>query len=183
MKNIRFGMFVLSVIVIFGCKQETTVPKTQKIILAPEEVLAIEKQILPDNMMDRLFARPEVSNFTKGIDRTEASEMLQKEKGPFTLLALLNSEIDTLKPPKTFQKYLIKEKVTSAMMVQRNRRYEGGYKLKTMEGEFLTVAKLGDTILVINKGGDTLQIGKSDILASNGIIHLVSTFKRRLPLE
>lgn len=184
MKNFSYLLVGgLLFVLLISCKQKTTTPEIEIALPVLEDSIPPKKRIIKNNIMDRLHARDELRYFTRGIDSVELSEILRKEEGPFTLFAFINSEIDTLSPPKNFQKYLIKDKITTAMMVQRNRKYDGGYKLKTMSGELLTVAKTGDSILILNKAGDSLHVRKSDILASNGTIHFVSKFKKHLPQE
>ncbi|MFC7358335.1 fasciclin domain-containing protein [Jejudonia soesokkakensis] len=183
MKNYFYRFIVGFLLVFLSCKQNAASPDIKTPSRVVQDSTPLEKQIIQNNLMDRLHAREELKYFARGIDSSELSEILRKEEGPFTIFALLNSEIDTLTSPKNFQKYLIKEKITTAMMVQRNRKYDGGYKLKTVYGELLTVAKAGDSILLLTKVGDTLLMGQSDILANNGIIHFVSTFKKHSPLE
>lgn len=50
-----------------------------------------------------------------------------------------------------------------------------GRKLKTVEGEELTVRRSGDTVMIIDAKGDSSTVTISNVNQSNGVIHVVDT--------
>jgi uncharacterized surface protein with fasciclin (FAS1) repeats len=50
-----------------------------------------------------------------------------------------------------------------------------GKKLKTVEGENLTVKRSGDTVMIIDAKGDSSTVTIANVNQSNGVIHVVDT--------
>ena len=50
-----------------------------------------------------------------------------------------------------------------------------GKKLKTVEGEELTVKRSGDKVMIIDAKGDFAAITIPNVNQSNGVIHVVDT--------
>jgi uncharacterized surface protein with fasciclin (FAS1) repeats len=50
-----------------------------------------------------------------------------------------------------------------------------GKKLKTVEGEQLTVKRSGDKVMIIDAKGDSATVTISNVNQSNGVIHVVDT--------
>lgn len=50
-----------------------------------------------------------------------------------------------------------------------------GKKLKTVEGEDLTVKKSGDSVMIVDAKGGSSTVTIPDVNQSNGVIHVVDT--------
>jgi uncharacterized surface protein with fasciclin (FAS1) repeats len=50
-----------------------------------------------------------------------------------------------------------------------------GKKLKTVEGEELTVKKSGDTVMIVDAKGGSSTVTIANVNQSNGVIHVVDT--------
>ena len=104
-------------------------------------------------------------------------------KGPFTVFAPTNSAfgklpagtVDTLVKPEnkaTLTKILTYHVVPGKLEASS---LTDGKKLKTVEGEELTVKRDGGKIWIIDAKGDQSMVSISNVHQSNGVIHVVDT--------
>jgi uncharacterized surface protein with fasciclin (FAS1) repeats len=104
-------------------------------------------------------------------------------KGPFTVFAPTNAAfgklpagtVDTLVKPenkatltKILTYHVVAGKLEAASLTD-------GKKLKTVEGEELTVKKSGDKVMIVDAKGDSSTVTISNVNQSNGVIHVVDT--------
>ena len=104
-------------------------------------------------------------------------------KGPFTVFAPTNAAfaklpagtVDTLVKPenkatltKILTYHVVPGKLEAADLTD-------GKKLKTVQGEELTVKRSGDTVMIIDSKGDSSTVTIPDVNQSNGVIHVVDT--------
>src|ERR1700761_8895732 len=106
-----------------------------------------------------------------------------ESKGPFTVFAPTNAAfgklpagtVDTLVKPEnkaTLTKILTYHVVAGKMEASD---LTDGKKLKTVEGEELTVKHHGDKVMLVDAKGGTSTVTISDVNQSNGVIHVVDT--------
>ena len=104
-------------------------------------------------------------------------------KGPFTVFAPTNAAfgklpagtVDTLVKPAnkaTLTKILTYHVVPGKLEASD---LTDGKKLKTVEGEELTVKKSGDTVMIVDAKGGSSTVTIADVNQSNGVIHVVDT--------
>ncbi len=104
-------------------------------------------------------------------------------KGPFTVFAPTNAAfnklpagtVDTLVKPEnkaTLTKILTYHVVPGKLEASA---LTDGKKLKTVEGEDLTVKRSGDTVMIIDAKGDSSTVTIPNVNQSNGVIHVVDT--------
>jgi uncharacterized surface protein with fasciclin (FAS1) repeats len=104
-------------------------------------------------------------------------------KGPFTVFAPTNSAfgklpagtVDNLVKPEnkaTLSKILTFHVVPGKLEASD---LTDGKKLKTVEGEQLTVKRSGDKVMIIDAKGDSATVTISNVNQSNGVIHVVDT--------
>jgi uncharacterized surface protein with fasciclin (FAS1) repeats len=104
-------------------------------------------------------------------------------KGPFTVFAPTNSAfgklpagtVDTLVKPenkKTLTRILTYHVVPGKLEVSA---LTDGKKLKTVEGEELTVKRSGDQVMIVDAKGDSSTVTIANVNQSNGVIHVVDT--------
>jgi uncharacterized surface protein with fasciclin (FAS1) repeats len=104
-------------------------------------------------------------------------------KGPFTVFAPTNAAfsklpagtVDTLVKPEnkaTLTKILTYHVVAGKLEASD---LTDGKKLKTVEGEELTVKKSGDTVMIVDAKGGSSTVTIPNVNQSNGVIHVVDT--------
>ena len=104
-------------------------------------------------------------------------------KGPFTVFAPTNAAfaklpagtVDTLVKPenkatltKILTYHVVPGKLEAADLTD-------GKKLKTVQGEELTVKRSGDTVMIIDSKGGSSTVTIPNVNQSNGVIHVVDT--------
>jgi uncharacterized surface protein with fasciclin (FAS1) repeats len=104
-------------------------------------------------------------------------------KGPFTVFAPTNmafgklpaGTVDTLVKPenkptltKILTYHVVPGRLDAAALTD-------GKKLKTVEGEELTVKRSGDTVMIVDAKGGSSTVTISNVHQSNGVIHVVDT--------
>src|SRR6478736_9435793 len=104
-------------------------------------------------------------------------------KGPFTVFAPTNmafgklpaGTVDTLVKPEnkpTLTKILTYHVVPGRLEASSR---TDGKKLKTVEGEELTIKKSGDKVMIVDAKGGSSTVTISNVNQSNGVIHVVDT--------
>ena len=104
-------------------------------------------------------------------------------KGPFTVFAPTNAAfgklptgtVDTLVKPEskaTLTKILTYHVVPGNLKASD---LTDGKKLKTVEGEELTVKKSGKKVMIVDAKGGSSTVTTADVNQSNGVIHVVNT--------
>ena len=104
-------------------------------------------------------------------------------KGPFTVFAPTNAAfgklpagtVDTLVKPEnkaTLTKILTYHVVPGKLEASD---LTDGKKLKTVQGEELTVKRSGNTVMIIDAKGDSSTVTIPNVNQSNGVIHVVDT--------
>jgi uncharacterized surface protein with fasciclin (FAS1) repeats len=72
--------------------------------------------------------------------------------------------------------HVVPGRMTAANLMKAVKDGEGMAKLKTVEGESLTVKQAGPGKLTITDAkGDVATVTTADVLQSNGVIHVVDT--------
>ena len=106
-----------------------------------------------------------------------------KDRGPYTVFAPTNAAFDKL-PAGTVNTLLEPANKKKLSTILTYHVVAGSYpaasltdgqKLKTVEGEMLTVKKQGDTVMIMDAKGGSATVEKADITATNGIVHSIDT--------
>jgi len=104
-------------------------------------------------------------------------------KGPFTVFAPTNSAFGKL-PAGTVDNLIKPENKVTLTKILTYHVVPGkleasdltdGKKLKTVEGEQLTIKKSGGKVMIIDAKGDSATVTISNVNQSNGVIHVVDT--------
>jgi uncharacterized surface protein with fasciclin (FAS1) repeats len=106
-----------------------------------------------------------------------------ESKGPFTVFAPTNAAfaklpagtVDTLVKPEnkaTLTKILTYHVVPGKLEASD---LTDGKKLKTVQGEELTIRRSGDTVMIIDAKGGSSTVTIPNVNQSNGVIHVVDT--------
>jgi len=108
--------------------------------------------------------------------------------GPFTVFAPTNGAFDKLpggtvdmllKPEnkamlaKILTYHVVAGHITAADLMDWVKKGNGTAKLQTVEGEWLWVTQSGDTLWVKDAKGGTSKITISNVMQSNGVIHVL----------
>lgn len=110
--------------------------------------------------------------------------------GPFTVFAPTNDAfaklpagtVDTLLLPQnksTLQSVLtyhvVPGRITAADLMAMIRAGGGRTTLTTVQGEPLTAAMMGNTVMLTDTKGNMAHVTQADVMQSNGVIHVVDT--------
>jgi len=111
-----------------------------------------------------------------------------KSAGPFTVFAPVNSAfaalpagtVDTLLKPenkaaltKVLTYHVVAGKMDAAALGKAAMAGGGSAKLKTVAGGTLTVKASGNSATVTDESGNTANVTITDVIQSNGVIHVV----------
>lgn len=162
------GVMALLMIAATGCgddENETATPVTES--MGGEDIVAVASG-------DEQF-----STLVSAIEAADLVETLQGE-GPFTVFAPTNAAFDAL-PEGTLDDLLKpenKDQLTAILTYHvvpgevMAADLEDGQKLKTVQGDELTVSIDGDVVTI--EGADSsAQVVTPDVSASNGVIHAI----------
>ena len=110
--------------------------------------------------------------------------------GPFTVFAPTNEAFDKLPPgtvsnlvkpenkaelTKILTYHVVSGNYTAADLMKMIQDGGGTATLTTVEGEPLTVTQKGHHLLVHDQKGDVAKVTISDVIQSNGVIHVINT--------
>lgn len=145
-----------------------------------------ESKARSNSVMARVMSTSESKSFASYIVSSELSGKLLSEKGPFTVLAPSEEAIKAMdeeflqslprsenKPRliRLVQDHIIEGDHNTVSLMQSLKL--GTVTLTTLSGEKLTVSTKNTDILVTDSKGNVAKIGKSDIQAGNGVLHIV----------
>ena len=182
-------LFIFLSIGLTSCKDDKTNDDLKSLI---EESInntndAVKKPLL-NNIYSKITATAELSILEKILDSLDLKNTLIYEKGPFTVFAVkdevFNSflESDSLfsaisennEEWKTIMTtYIINDRISSVDIFQKIKKNGGIYQLETSSGLFLKFYINENDIVVEGPKGLTSNIGKSDIIGVNGILHVI----------
>lgn len=130
------------------------------------------------------------SNLTTLVTAVKAAGLVDtlNGKGPFTVFAPTNAAFDKL-PAGTVDKlvqpdmkkqltgiltyHVVPGKFTAADLAADAGKHGGKAKLKTVEGQTLTVEEKMGKWVVVDQGGNVAVIETPDVLQANGVVHVV----------
>ena len=195
MKLFRFfiGSLFL-VIMLLSCKNEPKNTEVSPSAATSDITQKMEKAALTktekkqvNSIMAKMMVTPELSMFTSTMVSTQLSDLLLNSEGPLTIFAPSNDAFENIpeatkkiiSDPKNkealttlLKNHIIEEDLTSSMLLQSIQK-NGEYSLKTIGGVNLTAYLDDGDIMVKDSSGITAKIGKSDILGSNGKLHIL----------
>lgn len=185
-----FFLFALT-LALFSCKNDTkeTVQEGEVIPVVEKKVLTQEEKNQVNSVLTKAMVTPEIKTFVSMLVSAGLTDMLIKEKGPFTIIAPSNDAFIAL--DKTKMNFLLnpvnKEAVTtllkghlisgnldSATLVQNIKSANGSYKIISLSGSTYNATREGTDIVLTDAQGVKAVVGKSDIIGSNGILHVLN---------
>ena len=134
------------------------------------------------DIVDTAVAAGEFKTLAAALQAAGLVETLEG-KGPFTVFAPTNAAfgklaagtVDTLVKPEnkaTLTKILTYHVVAGKLEASD---LADGQKLKTVEGEELTVKKADGKVMIVDAKGGTSTVTISNVNQSNGVIHVIDT--------
>tara|TARA_R110002110_G_scaffold61285_5_gene172224 strand:+ start:168 stop:785 length:618 start_codon:yes stop_codon:yes gene_type:complete len=195
----RFFSFIIICILFSSCKNEvkSTVENvdngsTEAVINPIPEMKEIKVVIESEmnSVMVKSMITPELKTFSSMLVTTGLVEMLSKKEGPFTIIGpsseaftrlgqlqmteLLNTtHKDEL--VRLIKSHIIDGNLDSETLVQRIKEGRGSYEIIAMSGATYIASRDGEIIILTDVQGVSGQIEKSDINASNGVVHVLDT--------
>lgn len=135
---------------------------------------------------------PNASNLTTLVAAVKAAGLVETldGEGPFTVFAptdaafekLPAGTVDTLVKPENKAQltqiltyHVVPARATSADAMKMIRDDGGQHKVKTVEGEELTLAMQGDNLTVTDAKGNVATVTQADVLQKNGVVHVIDT--------
>lgn len=195
MKSYRLLWIFIIPFFLFSCKtdtKETTSDvrkeKVDSVSKKEDTISKRERKEQANSVLSKVMATPELISFVRNMVTSGTADFLLKNKGPFTVLAPSNdafSKLDSeqqeaLLNPKNkealaalMNRHIVVGNFNTASLVESIHSSKGTYMLRTISGDTLTVTKKGNDIIVKNSKGVKGVIGKSDIIGSNGVVHIL----------
>ncbi|MBY6211468.1 fasciclin domain-containing protein [Microbulbifer agarilyticus] len=124
------------------------------------------------------------------VAAVKAAELVDtlKGDGPFTVFAPTNDAfaalpagtVEMLLKPENKEKlkkiltyHVVPSKATAEMVVGLIKQGGGHAKVKTVEGDELTLKMMGDKVTITDAKGNTVNVVQADIMNSNGVVHVI----------
>jgi uncharacterized surface protein with fasciclin (FAS1) repeats len=133
------------------------------------------------DIVETAAAAGDFKTLTAALKAAGLDETL-KGPGPFTVFAptdaafakLPEGTVDTLlKDPKGQLAEILKYHVVAGEVTAADVAKMDGQKVKTVQGGELTVEVSGDKVVLVDAAGNRVNVIKTDIAASNGVIHVI----------
>lgn len=170
--------------------EETTTIEAESNSEVKEEVKETGSISVSQNSVQaKLMTTPEASTFARWTLNANLVDMLSNDEGPFTLLVPSSDAFSSLSEMKLeslsqvnnkeelatlLKNHIVEGEFSSADLTQSVKR-NGTQTLRTLGGANLMVYLDGVNIMVKDKNGVVATIGKSDILARNGTVHIIDS--------
>jgi uncharacterized surface protein with fasciclin (FAS1) repeats len=179
-----------------ACKNDTneaskddTLIKADSIVKKVRKIPTEEEKAQAKSVMAGVMMHSELGTFARHMVTAGITDILLKEQGPFTVLAPTNAAFEQLEEAKqkTFlmpknrealvdllKNHVVRGKFDLSTLIASTKANRGKFQLQTISGDTLFVSKKGNSVIITNKQGATATIEKSDIDASNGVVHTMN---------
>lgn len=199
MKYSYRSLLVFTVFAAFiACKNDAKEPamedgqvKTDTVVKKVRKVPTEEEKAQAKSVMAVVMMNPDLKAFASHLVTVGITDILLKEKGPYTVFAPTNAAFEQLDEAKKkrflnpknretlmaiLKSHVVQGSFDSATLLENIKSNKGSFVLQTISGESLTVSKSGRNIVVTNTtGAKAMLLDKGDILGSNGMVHTVGS--------
>jgi uncharacterized surface protein with fasciclin (FAS1) repeats len=196
-------VYILLVVIVgsltFSCKNDTKELKDEPVV-TQEQLDALEQErikeekeaksrvVQANSVFAKLMITTETKAFASAAISGYLSDMLLNEEGPFTIFApsvdafegldpeyktILKNATERLFLERILRSHIVAGQIDSIALTKNIRSGNGSYQITTMSGEILVATKKGMDIVLKDKNGVKAVIVKSDILGSNGVVHVL----------
>ena len=172
-----FGAFALTASIVAPVSAQDKMTSGEKTVMVGGAAMFPSKNIIQNAVNSK--------DHTTLVAAVKAAGLVEtlEGKGPFTVFAPTNTAfgklpagtVDTLVKPEnkaTLTKILTYHVVAGKLEASD---LTDGKKLKTVQGEELTVKRSGDTVMIIDAKGGSSTVTIPNVNQSNGVIHVVDT--------
>ncbi|MDQ7728968.1 fasciclin domain-containing protein [Halomonas sp. SpR8] len=144
--------------------------------------------MLPErNIIENAVNSGDHETLVAAVKAAELVEVLQGE-GPFTVFAptddafakLPDGTVDTLLQPENQEQlqtvltyHVVPGNMNRDALWEEIMENDGDVAFKTVQGEYLTVARNGNNLMVMDAQGNSANITVVDVAQSNGVIHVI----------
>ncbi len=183
--------FVVAGLVIASCdgkkKEATTEPESAVTTMDTVAPAAVE---VDATIVGVAVGNPDFSTLVAAVKAAGLVETLSGT-GPFTVFAPTNAAfdklpagtVDTLLKPENVEKlkglltyHVVAGKFEAAAVTEAIGKAKGGkFKVKTVQGEELTLSLKDGKVIVTDAKGGTATVVTADVAASNGVIHAIDS--------
>lgn len=180
--------FVVAGLVIASCdgkkKEATTEPETVESTIDSASVTAPE---VDPTIVGVAAGNADFSTLVTAVKAAGLAETLSGT-GPFTVFAPTNAAfaklpagtVDTLLKPESIEKlkglltyHVVAGKFEATAVTEAITKGNGKFKVKTVQGQELTLSIKDGKVLVTDAKGGTATVVMADVAASNGVIHAI----------
>lgn len=166
---------------------DATAPEATATAAAGNSMVGGAEMFADKPIAENASAAPNLTTLVTAVKQAGLVETLAGP-GPFTVFAPTNdafAKVDKatldglLKPEskeslkKVLTYHVVPGKLTAADLAAKIKEGNGTAKLKTVEGEELTLTMDGDKVKVAGMGGSTAFVSQADVAQSNGVVHVV----------
>ncbi|MEM7486780.1 MAG: fasciclin domain-containing protein [Bacteroidota bacterium] len=159
-------------------------------ILSTFALVLFVQQTKAQESKDIVDVAVSVDDFSTLVTALKAADLVGalKGDGPFTVFAPVNSgfakidakTLNSLLEPENKEKlsailtyHVVSGKIAAADVVAALDKGNGKAELTTLNGGKITAMKKDDGIYLMDAGGNYSKIAKTDVMASNGVIHII----------
>ena len=189
----QLSLILCSLMIFTACKndakeQEETMPEvaTDTVVEQIKQEPTEDTKAQSNSVMARIMTTKECNLLASYLVTAELADTLLKSDGPFTVFAPESDAFDALDAEfvkglplqenretlvSILKGHVIEGELDSASLSKQLQI--GSVTLNTMSGSELKVRKNGSDIVVIDEQGNSAKVGKSDITASNGVVHVI----------
>lgn len=146
--------------------------------------------MLPErNIIENAVNSADHETLVAAVQAAELVEVLQGE-GPFTVFAptdyafakLPDGTVDTLLKPENQEQlqtvltyHVVPGNLTRDALLEELMANDGTVAFKTVQGEYLSVMRNGNNLMVMDAQGNSANITVLDVAQENGVIHVVDS--------
>ncbi|MCW4150467.1 MULTISPECIES: fasciclin domain-containing protein [Halomonadaceae] len=146
--------------------------------------------MLPErNIIENAVNSDDHETLVAAVQAAELVDVLQSE-GPFTVFAptddafakLPDGTVDTLLQPENQEQlqtvltyHVVPGNMNREALWEETMENDGAVAFKTVQGEYLTVSRNGNNLMVMDAQGNSANITVVDVAQSNGVIHVIDS--------
>lgn len=190
-----FLMFLISTAALLSCDENNKENKEIVTEQQAEPVVEVERtpeeikqhQDMVNSVMVKTIVTREASSFSRALVTLEMNDLLSQAEAEYTLLAPSNEAFEVLGKGQSvlndperreelrtlIQGHILKGTFTTDTLVQGIRK-NSKMEATTLSGDTVTFKMRGNDVVVTNAAGATAVVGKSDIMGSNGVLHIIN---------